>query len=100
MKGSDLIWKKFVCLIILLGYESAFIKNYPLGRKFMNTILIIFILYCIGICTIGIYFSKSIQTKSDFLLGGKKYQVGAWRFQKEQPVNLLGYSWVIQVSSL
>lgn len=104
MKGSDLIRKKFVCLIILLGYESAFIKKYPLRRKFMNTILIIFILYCIGICTIGIYFSKSIQTKSDFLLGGKKIPGWVLAFSEratgESAWLLLGYTGFVFMTGL
>lgn len=44
----------------------------------MHTIIIVeFVLYCVAMLGIGVYFSRRDLSHSDFLLGGKKLPVGS-----------------------
>lgn len=70
----------------------------------MNIILIEFLLYCVVIIAVGYYFSRSSNTQSDFLLGGKKLPGWALAFSEratgESAWLLLGYTGFVFMTGL
>lgn len=70
----------------------------------MDIILIEFLLYCVVIIAVGYYFSRSSNTQSDFLLGGKKLPGWALAFSEratgESAWLLLGYTGFVFMTGL
>ncbi|WP_026906809.1 sodium/proline symporter [Paucisalibacillus globulus] len=70
----------------------------------MQTILVMFLVYCIIMILIGAYFSKTSKTQSDFLLGGKKLPGWALAFSEratgESAWLLLGYTGFVFATGL
>ncbi|MFD1606961.1 sodium/proline symporter [Oceanobacillus luteolus] len=75
-----------------------------MGRYVVNIILIEFILFCIMILAIGYYFSRKVETQSDFLLGGRKLPGWALAFSEratgESAWLLLGYTGFVFMTGL
>ena len=70
----------------------------------MNTILVVFILYGLVVVGIGYYFSRQVQSQSDFILGGKRLPGWALAFSEratgESAWLLLGYTGFVFMTGL